>query len=338
MQAQTPYTSPASQAKVLAGLAEAGFVNEVEDGRYCLNDRGRAIVDGFYESAHGGMRELQPLPAGELAQLTGLLGRIVQASEQAAEPLLKANLQASRWTDPGDDASAPIRIDQYVTDLLRYRDDAHLAAWNHLEVSGPAWEAFAFIWREENVNTAEALAERLSFRGFNAEDYAAAIEELVNQGWVAAENGRYRVTDSGTAIREAAEAETDRLFYAGWSTLSTAEVDTLDELLGRLNNNLNEIALARMWPLADGVSRAISPITRQAVASAFAENFGENGGAFFFLTLQAMGKSPDTYSAEDYVRRFPYANMERPANNLRDAAEAGFLISDGSDGYTVRQT
>jgi hypothetical protein len=47
MQAENPYTSPDRQRERLAALVEAGVLDEVEDGRYCLNERGRAIADGF---------------------------------------------------------------------------------------------------------------------------------------------------------------------------------------------------------------------------------------------------------------------------------------------------
>lgn len=336
LQAGNPYASPDRQREQLAQLAEAGVLSEVEDGRYCLTESGRAIADGFYNMAHENLKDLQPLAAAELDDLAALLGRIITATDNLPEPALKPNYQFSRWTDPGDDVPAVIRIDQYVTDLLRYRDDAHLEAWQpHHDVSGPAWEALTSLWQEEDVNTPDALAERLN-RGYTADDYAAAVQELVNKGWATAENGRYKVTDKGTAVREAAETETDRLFYQGWNILSDAEVERLDDLLGRLNSNLNDKALTEMWPLANSVSAAINPVTRSVVTPAFNEIFGENG-RFFFTSLQALGKAPEAYRAEDFVARFPYTNIERPSQIMKDAAEAGYLNNHDDGSFTVTE-
>ena len=336
MQAGNPYASPDRQRERLNALVEAGVLEEVEDGRYCLNERGRAIADGFYTMAHENLKDMQPLSAEALDTVANLLNRVVTATDNAAEPATKANLSVSRWTDPGLDAPAVIRIDQYVTDLLRYRDDAHIGAWEKHGVSGPAWESLTFIKQEDDVNTPEALAERLN-RGYSADDYAAAVQELVAKGWVAAENGHFVATDKGVAIRDAAEVETDRLFYQGWKTLSDAEVDKLDDLLGRLNNKLTDMALIEMWPLATSLSGAINPVAGNVVGPAFNEIFGQNNGRFFFPTLQALGKAPEAFRAEDFVARFPYSNIDRVTQNLKDAAEAGFLNNHGDGNFTVSE-
>ena len=74
---------------------------------------------------------------------------------------------------PGPDAAPATQIDQYLTDLLRFRDDAHLAAWVNLGVDGRTWDAFSAVWREDNISAA-SLAETLSNRNFTADDYAAS--------------------------------------------------------------------------------------------------------------------------------------------------------------------
>jgi hypothetical protein len=158
MQAENPYTSPDRQRERLAALVEAGVLDEVEDGRYCLNERGRAIADGFYAMAHENLKDIKPLTDSELEEAANLLNRIVKATDKAVEPALKANLRASRWTDPGQDALAVIRIDQYTTDLTRFRDDAHIGAWQRYGVSGPAWEALTSIKQADGVNTPDTLA------------------------------------------------------------------------------------------------------------------------------------------------------------------------------------
>ncbi|MFZ0549087.1 MAG: hypothetical protein WAM60_26810 [Candidatus Promineifilaceae bacterium] len=333
LQAANPYTSPDRQHQQLAALAEAGVLNEVEEGHYCLTESGRAIVDGFYNMAHENLKALQPLTAEELDNLAGLLGRIITAADNAPKPASKPNYRFSRWTDPGSDVPSVVLIDQYVTDLLRYREDAHLGAWQHHNVSGPAWEALTTLWQQDDVNTSDALAERLN-RGYTAEDYTAALNELTNQGWAKAVNGHFKITEKGKSVRDTAEAETDHLFYQSWETLSDAEVDRLDDLLGRLNNNLNEKALVGMWPLANSVSAVINPIVRDKITPAFNEIFGDNA-RFFFVTLQTLGNAPEPFTAEEFVVRNPYVNIERPRQMLKEAAQAGYLNDLGDGGFTI---
>ena len=73
-------------------------------------------------------------------------------------------------------------IDQYLSDLDAYHDDAHLDARRAYAVSGQAWEAFTYLWRDGRIS-AEALAARLARRGHGRDGYAAALEELAARGW-----------------------------------------------------------------------------------------------------------------------------------------------------------
>ena len=132
-----------------------------------------------------------------------------------------------------------MRVDQYLTDLMHLREDAHLATWQVYDVDGRSWEAFTYIWRDE-ANTPSALAERLVLRGYVEEDYAAAIRLLLNKGWIEQAAGRWQVTGSGRALREVAEMVTDRLFFAGWRALTQAELERLNELLINLSRKLQQ--------------------------------------------------------------------------------------------------
>ena len=144
-------------------------------------------------------------------------------------------LLASRRSEPGPQAALGARIDQYLTDLLRFRDDAHQAAWQPLGVGGLAWELLTLIWRGE-ANTREALQQQLERRGHATADYDQALSDLAGRGWLAEQDEQFRVTDAGRAVREQAEEQTDRLFYGPWNRLSAAEIDQLRELLTRLRD------------------------------------------------------------------------------------------------------
>jgi hypothetical protein len=202
-------------------------------GGYRLTERGRAAVRQSFGAVHAALAHVEPLPAGALRRLNELLRRLVDATLAAPEPDAKPVLQASRLTDPGAHASAAALADQYLTDLVHFRDDAHVAAWRPHGTSGIAWEALTLIWRGEAYSP-DTLAKRLERRGQPAQAYLDAIHDLIERGWIAQHGQTYRVTDRGATIRQQAETATDRYFYAPWSCLSEAETEELRGLLERL--------------------------------------------------------------------------------------------------------
>jgi DNA-binding MarR family transcriptional regulator len=120
-----------------------------------------------------------------------------------------------------------------LLDLLYFRDDAHIAAWQPYDISGHTWEAFTYVWRGDATLAAE-LAEQLPYRNYDEQAYASALQDLASRGWIVAEDGRYAVTDEGQALRQEAEEATDRYFDAPWAALEQAEMEQLKDLLGRL--------------------------------------------------------------------------------------------------------
>jgi DNA-binding MarR family transcriptional regulator len=88
------------------------------------------------------------------------------------------------------------------------------------------------------------LAERLPYRAHSVADYAAALQALATRGWVRREGEVYVLTDEGRRVREAAEAETARLFFVGWSALSEEERAALQDLLTLARDHLQEMVEA----------------------------------------------------------------------------------------------
>jgi len=131
-------------------------------------------------------------------------------------------------------------LDQYLSDLSAYRDDAHLASWRHHGVSGQVWETLTMVWRHE-VKTLDELCARLQRRGFAREDYALALQELVERGWLAQDGENYSVTARGDALRLEAEEATNRYFYAAWDCLTEAEIEDLRDLLTRFGAALKPV-------------------------------------------------------------------------------------------------
>ena len=239
--AMSPYTAWERSAETLEEFARLEMLERVGGDAYRLTDLGREAVESIYGAAHQAMGAIEPLPADELNQLNDLLYRLVQATLEAREPENKWAITYSRWTDPGEGAPGAVKADQYLTDLVRFRDDAHIAAWKPYGVSGYAWEALTFVWRGD-AHTAEELAEELPRRGHSAEVYAEALAGLASRGWAEETPDGYQVTEKGQALRQQAEDATNSLFFAPWASLSDDENAQLHGLLTQLRSNLQEMA------------------------------------------------------------------------------------------------
>lgn len=232
LHALRPYTKAEVLAKRMAEVAEQGFLALAEGG-YRLSESGRSALQGSFAAVHQVLSSFEPLPADDMRRLAELLQQLVDASAVAPAPADKSHLVASRKTDPGAAMSPAARIDQYLTDLNAFRDDAHGAAWESTGVDGPTWEALTMVWRSD-ANTAEALAEKLTGRGLEPAIYAAALRSLAERGWLVEQDGAYSMTEQGRAIRQQIEDETDRLFYEPWSRLDDGEAQELRVLLTQL--------------------------------------------------------------------------------------------------------
>lgn len=237
LRVRSPYTSARLHDERLAKAAKQGFLAQVVEEEYRLTELGRHAAQRVVEAAYAKMATLQPIASAELERLANLLHRLVRSSLTAPEPPGKWCIIHSRRTDPGDNASVVARIDQYLTDLGAYRDDAHLAAWQPYNVDGYAWEAFTYLWRGE-ATTLEDLHQKLGRRGYSRDDYRRALEGLIKRGWVREESKGYRVIALGQEIRQAAENVTDQYFYAPWFCLDQGETEELRALLLRLRDGL----------------------------------------------------------------------------------------------------
>ncbi len=234
---RAPYTALALHHTRLARGAELGMLAPVAAGEYRLTDAGHQAIHHIIAAAYAVMVEPHPRPLAELGRLTSLLRRLVEASLAAVEPTNKGSLHLSRKIDPGESAPILARIDQFLTDLNAYRDDAHVASWRPHGVGGPAWEAFTYLWRGQ-ARTVDDLAAQLAFRHHPPAIYADALRDLAGRGWVVETDGDYEVTETGQAVRQAAEEETDRVFFAPWACLDEKGLGELKELLAGLRDGL----------------------------------------------------------------------------------------------------
>ena len=242
-----PYGTREGWAQPMETLAERQLLETAGAGSYRLTAGGRAIITRllkeFYAGLAGVEKSIGPVyPAADLDLLAALLTRIVTACLNA--PIDHFGITDTHGLATHGNSSVLARIDQALDDLTVFRDDAHLAAWQPLQVTGEAWELFTFLWRGEVKNVDEML-EKAAFRGHTRETYQSALGDLIGRGWVRATGeGAYEVTDTGRQVREAAEAATDRNFYTPWQVLNDNEVGELQDLLVRLKTALTQIAEA----------------------------------------------------------------------------------------------
>ena len=231
-----PYTAAGRYAQRLASAEEQGYLYEEMPGEYRLTDAGRAINQQFIDAIRAAMIDADPLPPADSRRLAELLGRLAQASLDTPPPPDTWSIRLSVKLMPAIEPPLPY-IEQAISCLVAYRDDAHLAAWRPSGLSAPALEALTFIWRDA-VSALDALCERLAHRGHPAEVYAGALAELRERGYLAGSQGAFALADAGRRFREAVEAETDRYFFAPWAHLSDAEKAEMAGLLTRLRDGL----------------------------------------------------------------------------------------------------
>lgn len=337
-----PYANVENQKQNLALAAEHGFLEEVVPGSYRLTDKGRAGMQRFYADTGAAISGLEPLPAADMQQLADLFGRIIVATEAAEEPAPKPVFLMSRRTDIGSSTPPARRIDQYATDMLRYRDDAHIAAWMKHDIDGQTWEALTTLWRDE-AHTAAELADHLSNRNYDEAVYAAALKNLVQKGWAKEMEDTYQITETGRKVREEAETRTDDYFFVGWSALSDEEQAQFEKLLRHLRDKLNELAADKavktrndLWPLAGEISGSIFKLTRPVMDPLFAE-MDLAGRGLAFGMLQAAGFDPEPVSSQAICRRRPYANPSVYDEPLAQLAEKGLLAGDGDGDYYLTE-
>jgi len=222
----------------LLAVKNAGFLDEVQEGGHILNQKGHEAFKKVMDAAYVQMARLSPLPYKQLDELKFLLAKLVQASILSQEHLCKWSILHSRRLDPGRNAAPIIAVDQYLSDLSAYRDDAHLASWSSYSIGAHAWDILGVLWQDIASSTADVI-DLVKKRRWSEGESRKAIHDLVKKGWV--KNGEIiNLTKEGRQIRNNAEALTDKLFFSPWRVLADHEYKKLCEYLNQMNKNLAE--------------------------------------------------------------------------------------------------
>ena len=239
LRVRMPYNAPGYYGKGLLALKEADYFSEVRAGEYLLTDRGDDAFKKIVAAAYGKMDALNAHVHDIAGNLRSLLLRLVQASMVSTDPVSKWSIIYSRRLDMNPDASHLVKVDQYLSDLGAYRDDAHLASWRHHEVSAHAWEILSVIW-EDKAQDFDGVVEALKMRRWLENETKKAVDVLVQKGWIVEKEGLH-LTDQGREIRDVAEALTDQYFFSPWEVLSGTERNHLEKLLKQLVETLTKL-------------------------------------------------------------------------------------------------
>ena len=238
LQRRNPYQN---YTRLLADAAGQGLFLVERPGVYTLTDLGRAVGTEIILAAYARMQTFEPLRVEQMQYLSVLLRKLVVASHTSPEPPGKWCLTHARRIDPGQNAPLIIQVDQYLSDLAAYRDDAHLAAWGELKFGfdGPTWEIFSLLWRDGPADLA-GLLEKLVPRRFSRKIYATALNKMESQALLEADSGKYKLTPAGEQLRQSAEDTTDAYFYAPWACLDPEELEALEILLTKLSDEMGK--------------------------------------------------------------------------------------------------
>lgn len=231
-----PYTSADMYRRRLEAAAQAGFLQEIAPGRFRLSELGRDSALKLIEIGRQAMSEADPLIPQDGARLRDLLDRLVRACLETPPPPQTWSIQLSCRLMPPIDPPMPF-IEQAISALWAYRDDAHLAAWQHSGLSATALETLTLLWRGE-VDSLETLCKRLEARGHSCQVYQAGIHDLRKRGYVNGPDHAPWLTGSGRVFRNQVEDETNRLFFRPWSCLSQDNRQEMIVLLERMREGL----------------------------------------------------------------------------------------------------
>jgi DNA-binding MarR family transcriptional regulator len=235
-----PYASPALLQARVGALVTKGFLQEVAAHEFILTDQAADLIRRWVERERENLAGLATLPQQDLERLAGLLSRVVTAALAAPPPPDKERLLGSRRLAPASTAAPTVRIDQYLTDLYWFRDDAHAAAWRKASFNSVSIEVLTLLWRGEAHDVdglSAALAER---RGYTRDDYASCVQILAERGLVDASQPALTVTAAGRALREQIEATTDEYYMFPWTVLLPVELKQLRDLLQRFTASFRQ--------------------------------------------------------------------------------------------------
>lgn len=224
-----PYTSSVQYLTRLENAAEKGYLENKSNNHFRLTEKGRDEVTNFIKVAREAMVAASLLEDPDAYKLADLLECLVSNSLENPPPPNTWSIKLSYKLMPAKEQAMPF-IEQAISCLSAYRDDAHLASWQSSGLSAIALECLTLIWRGE-VSSINQLTEKLSFRGHPDKIYYDALAELRAHEYISGFQNVLRVTEEGKLFRDRVEASTDQYFFAPWTCLNADDKEQMAEIL-----------------------------------------------------------------------------------------------------------
>jgi hypothetical protein len=238
-QMRDPFTNPEQFEKTFARFDVKGWVFPSPDEEYQVSSKAQEAVLQIVNAGNMQLAGFDLLSTAELKQTLVFLKQVTTSNLEAPEPPQKWAI-VKRFRVANEGSPLIVQIKESLMDLFAYRDDAHLsAAYPHFGQAGIVWSVLGSIWKRSAVNASQ-MAEAMSFRGYEEDDYEVAIQAAVELGWVEPSDihNTYRITQKGRELREQVERLTDEYFYHPWSVLAEKDIDKLYNLLTKLHEQL----------------------------------------------------------------------------------------------------
>lgn len=222
----------------LASAVQQGYLTSDGQGAYRATESGRTVAARLMQAGNDVMAALTPMPQESLRTLGSLLARISDAASSTPEPPAHVLIKAKR--DLYQRKNTFALLEGFVAHCLLlegYRDDCYVATWKAHGVEGHTWEVLDRLSQSDAL-TFDELHEKTSGRGVTREAHAGDVQELARRGWADDASGKIQITATGKQVRAEVETETERLFFAPWSSLNESELQELSRLASQLRDGL----------------------------------------------------------------------------------------------------
>jgi helix-turn-helix protein len=243
-QKRDPFSNPEQFERLFPRLELKGWIIPMQDeGRFSVTEKAREAVCRIVQAGDEQLVKFESTTDLKFERLLLLLKQVNLVNKAAPEPPEKWAI-LKRFHTSTKKSSMIVQIREYLMDILAYHDDAHLAAARpHFNQAGIAWSVLGSVATGSAV-TAEKMAETLSFRGYEIDDYEVAIKAAIGVGWLEATEVEatrtLRPTQKGRELREQAEKLTDEYFYRPWAMIPQSDLDEFYDLLMLLREQLHE--------------------------------------------------------------------------------------------------
>jgi len=235
---RSPYTSAEYYLYQLKSITASGYMAEVNPGKFRLTATGQQAVKRFIDRARFAMTQADPLPPTDSSRLADLLELLVESCLRHPEPPNPWSIQLSYQIMPDKSPPLPF-IEQALTCLDAYRDDAHLAAWRSSNLSATTFEALTMLWCGD-ADSLNGVVRTLARRGHDPKVYSVALSDLRRNGYVVGARTALRLTPAGQSYRDQVESKTNDLFFQAWKILTEDQKIELEDLLTRLRDGLTQ--------------------------------------------------------------------------------------------------